>query len=72
MNGKALLDELEKTINRFITFPSSYEAKAIILHILFTYCTNVFDYSPILNVCSPAAIFRSIDKWNLMKQILFY
>ena len=53
VNGKALLDELEKTINRFIAFPSSYEAKAITLHILFTYCTDVFDYSPILNVCSP-------------------
>lgn len=53
VDGKCLLDELEKILNRFLVFSSSHESKAIALWILFSYCIDAADVAPILLVNSP-------------------
>lgn len=48
-----LLSELETLLNELIVFSSQYEATAIALYILHSYCIDAFNCTPILNITSP-------------------
>ncbi len=70
VDGKTLLDALEHVINRFIAFPSINEAKAITLYIIYTYCYDIFDYSPILNISSPEKRCGKSTLLSVLKRIV--
>lgn len=53
INIKNLLTSIENIINRVVALPSQYEAKAIVLWILHTYCLEAANVSPLLNIASP-------------------
>lgn len=48
-----LLNELNALLNKLIAFSSQHETNAIALYVVYTYCTDSFNCSPILNITSP-------------------